>query len=116
MDLWLCLRLDVEDDIVLPHAGDAGGEAGVGISSSCIATVCIFLTLTRASRSRCLIRCFCTRRCSLRRVKCLETTTCGFGDDVRIVVREDVVDCRVVVFVGHAVFDQGEEWLEGGER
>ena len=36
---------------------------------------------------------------------------CGLGHDVRVVVREDIVDCWVVVFASMGVFNQGEEGL-----
>lgn len=36
----------------------------------------------------------------------------SLGQDIRVVVGEDVVDCGVVVFAGVGVFDQGEEWVE----
>lgn len=43
-----------------------------------------------------------------------EAATRCLGDDVCVVVGEDVVDGGVVVFVRDGVFDQGEEGLEGG--
>lgn len=48
----------------------------------------------------------------LGRIQNFQTPTRGFGDDVRVVVLEDIVDRRMVVLVAHAVLNQGEERLE----
>lgn len=50
----------------------------------------------------------------IRRVSllCFQRPHSSLGQDIRVIVGEDVMDCWVVVFAGVGVFDQGEEWVE----
>lgn len=43
---------------------------------------------------------------------CFQRPHSSLGQDIRVIVGEDVMDCWVVVFAGVGVFDQGEKWVE----
>lgn len=78
-----------------------------------IIVVIVVGVIIRILRCSCSCSCWVYRTRALRGIQTLEAAARCFSYDVRVVVGKDIVNRRVMVFVGHTVLDQGEERLKG---